>query len=473
MQSTQPKVSDESFVAFQQQLNDLAAKVSSLELKLKDTENCRVVCGRCGHPAINPCSQVLKSDLPSEPRRLPDIAMSKTRVVMHEIVLPGMADFMHICFGGQVLSWIDICAGLAAKAVARGPCVTASVDAVHFLAPLRVGSVAIIAAMVNRTFSSSMEVGVRVEQEDMRSGTRSHCVSAYLTFVSVAGLHTGNSLAPQRQRLPKVVPTTQAHSLTHSEAQRRRTARLQAVSGSLGGPAQEARMRLRPVTHREGSVTLARPQQMKREGGAFTVSPECTSAHMTYLIMPQHANSLGITFGGQILQWMEAAAFVAASRLGRGGRHLLTASMDSIAFRHPTRVGDILYVSAQVTGVFGSSMEVLICVDAESSNGGLQDSVSDDGTEQTSPCFHCGSAFATVVSVAGPWPPVAVPVQFQLQPSTPEEKLRCENAAQRRSDRLEMRKALVAYQSQQPSLDGTPVSPKGQRTSDSSINLYT
>lgn len=45
---------------------------------------------------------------------------------------------------------------------------------------------------------------------------------------------------------------------------------------------------------------------------------------------------------------MESAAFVAASRVGRGGRHLLTASMDSIAFRHPTRVGDILYVSAQV-----------------------------------------------------------------------------------------------------------------------------
>jgi hypothetical protein len=58
----------------------------------------------------------------------------------------------------QVLSWIDICAGLAAKSVAGGPCVTASVDAVHFLRPVRVGSVAIVAAMVNRTFNSSMEV---------------------------------------------------------------------------------------------------------------------------------------------------------------------------------------------------------------------------------------------------------------------------------------------------------------------------
>lgn len=70
-------------------------------------------------------------------------------------------------FWVQVLSWIDICAGLAAKTVARGPCVTASVDSVHFIRPVRKGSVAIIAAMVNRTFTSSMEVGVGTSCLDM------------------------------------------------------------------------------------------------------------------------------------------------------------------------------------------------------------------------------------------------------------------------------------------------------------------
>ncbi len=69
-----------------------------------------------------------------------EIAMATTRVVMHQIVLPSDSDTLGICFGGQVLGWIDICAGLAAKTVARGPCVTASVDAVHFLKPCRVVS---------------------------------------------------------------------------------------------------------------------------------------------------------------------------------------------------------------------------------------------------------------------------------------------------------------------------------------------
>ena len=69
-----------------------------------------------------------------------EVAMSTTRVVMHQIVLPSDSDTLGICFGGQVLGWIDVCAGLAAKTVARGPCVTASVDAVHFVKPCRVVS---------------------------------------------------------------------------------------------------------------------------------------------------------------------------------------------------------------------------------------------------------------------------------------------------------------------------------------------
>jgi acyl-CoA hydrolase len=99
-----------------------------------------------------------------------------TRIVMTQLVSPAESSGpLNICSGGTVLSWIDICAGLAAKTLARGPAVTASVDAVHFLRPCHVGSVVIIAAMVNRTFKSSMEVGVRVEEECVRTGARHHC----------------------------------------------------------------------------------------------------------------------------------------------------------------------------------------------------------------------------------------------------------------------------------------------------------
>ena len=50
---------------------------------------------------------------------------------------------------------------------------------------------------------------------------------------------------------------------------------------------------------------------------------------------------------GQVMRWMEQCAYIAASRVGRGG-HLLTGSMDGIAFTQPTRVGDVMYITAQV-----------------------------------------------------------------------------------------------------------------------------
>ncbi len=97
----------------------------------------------------------------------------------------------------------------------------------------------------------------------------------------------------------------------------------------------------------------------------------------------------------------------------------------------------------QVTSIFGSSMEVLICVDGESPGGSAAADAAvahdtrrggaehgtgngDGAGGSASGVFHCGSAFATVVSVAGPWPPVAVPVPFRLQPSSDVERLRCE-----------------------------------------------
>ncbi|DBA72140.1 TPA: hypothetical protein ACH3X2_010862 [Trebouxia sp. C0005] len=277
-----------------------------------------------------------------------EVAMATTRVVMHQIVLPSDTDALGICFGGQVLGWIDVCAGLAAKTVARGPCVTASVDAVHFLRPCRVGSVAIIAAMVNRTFQSSLEVGVRVEEEDMLTGARHHCCSAYLTFVSVmARPGPGRAAKP----LPKIVPGTQHQREIFRAAELRRQERLVHRNKLKQDPAlaaQLAESRLQPVTYREASPTLAPAIQVQTlSGEKHGVSPDFTLAHMTQLIMPQHANSLGITFGGQVMRWMEQCAYIAASRVGRGG-HLLTGSMDSIIFTQPTRVGDVMYITAQV-----------------------------------------------------------------------------------------------------------------------------
>eukprot|EP00879_Flechtneria_rotunda_P009322 GHRR01009759.1.p1 GENE.GHRR01009759.1~~GHRR01009759.1.p1 ORF type:complete len:303 (+),score=139.31 GHRR01009759.1:711-1619(+) len=182
--------------------------------------------------------------------------MDVTRIVMHQIVAPSEVDELGICFGGQVLSWIDICAGLSAKTLARGPCVTVSVDAVHFFRPCRRGDVVIIAAMVNRTFRSSMEVGVRVEAEDMKTGDRRHCCSAYLTFVALnsrkpAG-SSGNSQMQANQTLP---------FLQFEHQQQQQQGQQQANDQQVAVRQQQQQQQLQPEQQQQSVVHQSQQQQ--------------------------------------------------------------------------------------------------------------------------------------------------------------------------------------------------------------------
>ncbi|KAL4451765.1 hypothetical protein ABPG75_007427 [Micractinium tetrahymenae] len=403
--------------------------------RLKEQAGAAASFAAAARPPLAPSGQIVA--LPQE-REVP---MAATRVVMAQIVSPSDSNGLDVCMGGTVLSWIDICAGLAAKTFARGPCVTASVDAVHFLRPCHVGSVVIIAAMINRTFRSSMEVGVRVEEEDARTGARHHCCSAYLTFVALARKDPAGGPSAKVE-LPKVLPTDRHHATIHGEAAWRRDARLAArehVRSSLEQMAQGAELRLRPITHLQGQPTLPTALRVdpKIEGRKRRIPPSLTSAHTTQMVLPQHANSIGITFGGQVMRWMEQCAFIAASRVARGG-FLLTAAMDSISFLNPTRVGDTVYVEGQVTAIFGSSVEVMISLWGETPDVGIM--------------FHCGDAYATVVSVDEHKRPVDIP--FELRPESEAECLRHRLAVQKRAERLALRDRMRQRKKVRYSLDG-------------------
>jgi acyl-CoA hydrolase len=113
------------------------------------------------------------------------VPAADTTCEMTQIVLPGFTNAHGNAFGGQIAAWCDICAAVSAQRFARGPVVTASMDELHFLEPVKQGMVVVLRAMVNRAWRTSIEVGVRVEAEDPHTGLRTHCCSAYLTFVAL------------------------------------------------------------------------------------------------------------------------------------------------------------------------------------------------------------------------------------------------------------------------------------------------
>lgn len=108
-----------------------------------------------------------------------------SEVVMTQLILPSDANNLNSAFGGKVMEWIDICGAVAAQRHCRQLVVTASMDDLHFHAPIRVGWIAQLRARVLATFRTSMELGVTVHAENPLTGERSLTTSALMTFVAL------------------------------------------------------------------------------------------------------------------------------------------------------------------------------------------------------------------------------------------------------------------------------------------------
>jgi len=104
---------------------------------------------------------------------------------MYQLVMPNQTNPLNTIFGGQVMSWIDLAAAMAASRHSGKPVVTVHVDSISFLAPIKVGDHVRIMASVNYVGKTSLEVGCKVIAEDPISGKSEHTTSAYLTFVAI------------------------------------------------------------------------------------------------------------------------------------------------------------------------------------------------------------------------------------------------------------------------------------------------
>jgi acyl-CoA hydrolase len=142
-----------------------------------------------------------------------------SRVETAQLVLPGLTNTHGTFFGGILMQWIDIAAGIAAGRHAGGPVVTASMDRLHFLEPVQLGAVVILQAQVNFAARTSMEVGVRVLCETEATLERRQTTRAYLTFVAI---DEGGRPRP----VPPLRLETAEEKRRFQDAQRRRAVRL-------------------------------------------------------------------------------------------------------------------------------------------------------------------------------------------------------------------------------------------------------
>lgn len=162
---------------------------------------------------------VMMTPTPAPPPA-PGKPVKESQAVYTELTLPNDANSLGTLFGGKLMQYVDLCAAISAVRHARCAVVTASVDYMTFLQPVRIGQLVVLKSSVNRVFRTSMEVGVKVWVEDLPTGDIKHVSSAYLTFVA---------LDKDRQRIPilPVIPETAEEQRRYEHAGQRREYRLE------------------------------------------------------------------------------------------------------------------------------------------------------------------------------------------------------------------------------------------------------
>ncbi|MFH2012610.1 MAG: acyl-CoA thioesterase [Pseudomonadota bacterium] len=145
--------------------------------------------------------------------------VADSRTVMAQIMNPQDANPAGNVHGGIIMKLIDTVAGAVAVRHARANAVTASLDRLDFHYPLFVGDMVTLRASLNLVGKTSMEVGIRVESENLMTGEKRHIASAYMTFVA---LDRNNRPTP----LPPLILETDEEKRRNEQAKGRRERRL-------------------------------------------------------------------------------------------------------------------------------------------------------------------------------------------------------------------------------------------------------
>ncbi len=145
--------------------------------------------------------------------------VAASKVEMTQLVLPNDTNQLGNLLGGRLMEWMDIAAAVSAQRHSNRICVTAGVDNLVFLQPIRLGEVVTLSACVNRVFGTSMEVGVHVTAENQLIGDKRVANTAYFTFVAV-----DDHAKPTR--VQPIAPETADEKRRYREALERRNRRL-------------------------------------------------------------------------------------------------------------------------------------------------------------------------------------------------------------------------------------------------------
>lgn len=311
---------------------------------------------------------------------MPTIA--DTRFQMVQLVFPEHTNLRGTLYGGRMMSWIATAGTLAASRFARGLVVLGAMDDLDFITPVHLGEIVTVDAQVECVGRASLEVGVEVYSESPRLGVRRRTTFSHLAFIAL----------DERERPRRIERTI-----------------------TPGSPAEDA------VYAAAAARKAARAARVRANEGALSAFPARHTVAISRFVMPEDALSGTLMFAGKLLGTLDEAAVITAVRYSRGA--VVTASLDSVYFYHPLRIGQIVDIRTALSYVGRSSMEIGVRVEAEEPRTGRK--------------HHTCTAYLTIVHLGEDGKPAPVP---PLAPATPDEQRMWSEA----QTRWAQRKARVA-----------------------------
>jgi acyl-CoA hydrolase len=318
--------------------------------------------------------------------------ISDTVTEMVQWVFPEHAGAPGQIHGGRMMQWIATVGTIAASRVARGNVVLGAMDDIDFLHPVKVGEVAVLRAQVELVGRCSLEVGVRVFSENVRTGARAVTLNSHLVFIKV-----DDHFRPQPVPAP-VEPRGPEEEDLHAAALARR------------------RHRLERLTRRK-----TRAAEIGDDGtGGLRWKFESTRT-----VLPEDTQFGSTMFPGKLLMEVDEAGGILSMRYNRG--LVMTACLDALDFYAPISTHEVVTFKAGLNHVGTSSLEVGVKVLTE--------------VPITGEVRHACTAYLTYVHLGADLRPrPCVP----FTPETPEEQRRWGEAVERRGRRLARVKALRA-----------------------------
>jgi len=273
----------------------------------------------------------------------------------------------------ELLKSMDICACMSAERHSNANSVTLSMDDVNFSdARVTTGDVVVIRSRVNRVWTTSMEVGLRVEVEAPETGETRHVCSSYFVFVAL-------DKDGCKHAVPPLIPVSEREKIRYALAGDRRQIRIDRVQIIDKAAAERARMSISATSAQalgeHGRELAATLSMVPSHGSLGSMGSQAGRREeedknvITQMVLPQHANHYGGTFGGQIMAWSHEAAQVAAARHARC--RVVTVSVDDVHFLAGSKVGTRVVLKASVNRVFSRSMEAGVRVEGHSLDGSV------------------------------------------------------------------------------------------------------